>query len=107
MHVALQPPAHLTALHQPLPSLAPPFSSKVGGYKIVFQADAPDARQIPAHDLLGVTVILLSCFYKDREFIRIGYYVSNEYDCEELNANPPEQVRLLSSSIMHHQADPA
>jgi histone chaperone ASF1 len=64
----------------------------VGGYKIVFQADAPDARQIPAHDLLGVTVILLSCFYKDREFIRIGYYVSNEYDCEELNANPPEQI---------------
>ena len=43
---------------------------QVGGYKIVFQADPPDPARIPASDLLGVTVILLSCFYKDREFIR-------------------------------------
>ena len=35
-------------------------------------------------------VILLSCFYRDREFIRVGYYVSNEYDCAELNEEPPE-----------------
>ena len=63
---------------------------QVGGYKIVFQADAPDPRAIPMHDLLGVTVILLSCFYKEREFIRVGYYVSSEYDSEELNTNPPE-----------------
>ena len=45
----------------------------------------------PAHDLLGVTVILLSCFYRDREFIRVGYYVNSEYDSQELNENPPEQ----------------
>lgn len=44
---------------------------QVGGYKIVFQADAPDSRRIPPHDLLGVTVILLSCFYKEKEFIRV------------------------------------
>jgi len=64
---------------------------QVGGYKIVFQADPPDPARIPAHDLLGVTVILLSCFYKGREFIRVGYYVSSEYDCDELNQNPPER----------------
>lgn len=29
-------------------------------------------------DLLGVTVILLSCFYRDREFIRVGYYINSE-----------------------------
>merc|ERR1711998_323775 len=56
---------------------------QVGGYKIVFQADPPDA-------LLGVTVILLSCFYKDQEFIRVGYYVNSEYDSPELNESPPE-----------------
>mmetsp|Transcript_18840 Transcript_18840/g.42103 ORF Transcript_18840/g.42103 Transcript_18840/m.42103 type:complete len:155 (-) Transcript_18840:1781-2245(-) len=64
---------------------------QVGGYKIVFQADAPDARRIPPHDLLGVTVILLSCFYKEKEFIRVGYYVNSEYDTPELNEAPPEQ----------------
>ena len=44
---------------------------QVGGYKIVFQADPPDPTRIPPQDLLGVTVVLLSCFYKDREFIRV------------------------------------
>ena len=63
---------------------------QVGGYKIVFQAEPPDPSKIPLHDLLGVTVILLSCFYRDREFIRIGYYVNSEYDCLELNEAPPE-----------------
>jgi len=67
---------------------------QVGGYKIVFQADAPDPRRIPPHDLLGVTVVLLSCFYRDREFIRVGYYVNSEYDCLELNEAPPEQPML-------------
>jgi len=36
-----------------------------------------------------VTVILLSGSYKGNEFVRIGYYVNNEYDDEELNNNPP------------------
>ena len=51
---------------------------QVGGYKIVFQADPPDPRRIPTNDLLGVTVVLLSCFYREREFIRVGYYVNSE-----------------------------
>ena len=38
---------------------------------------------------LGVTVILLTCSYDGREFVRVGYYVNNEYDSEELNAEPP------------------
>jgi len=63
---------------------------QVGPYKIVFQADAPDPCRIPPADLVGVTVILLSCHYRDREFIRIGYYVNTEYDTPELNEIPPE-----------------
>ena len=59
-------------------------AAQVGGYKIVFQAEPPDPRRIPPHDLLGVTVILLSCFYRDREFIRVGYYVNSE--CAKLRA---------------------
>lgn len=36
-----------------------------------------------------MTVILLTCSYASREFVRVGYYVNNEYDSEELNAEPP------------------
>lgn len=66
---------------------------QVGPYKFVFQADAPDPRRIPTHDVLGVTVILLSCFYHEKEFIRIGYYVNTEYDAPELMEAPPEQIQ--------------
>jgi hypothetical protein len=50
----------------------------VGIDRFVFEAPAPDPTKIPAADLLGVTVVLLECLYKDRIFVRVGYYVSNE-----------------------------
>ncbi|KKA28968.1 hypothetical protein TD95_000895 [Thielaviopsis punctulata] len=61
----------------------------VGVNKFIFEADAPDISRILDADLLGVTVILLTCTYDEREFVRVGYYVNNEYDSEELNADPP------------------
>ena len=54
-----------------------------------FQAKSPDPSQIPDEDLVGVTVVLLTCSYKDREFVRVGYYVNNEYTEEEMKENPP------------------
>mmetsp|Transcript_47163 Transcript_47163/g.121883 ORF Transcript_47163/g.121883 Transcript_47163/m.121883 type:complete len:96 (-) Transcript_47163:2040-2327(-) len=44
-----------------------------------FGAEAPDIVKIPEADIVGVTVILLTCSYKDQEFLRIGYYVNNDY----------------------------
>jgi histone chaperone ASF1 len=61
----------------------------VGVNKFIFEADAPDTKRIPDADVLGVTVVLLTCAYDGREFVRVGYYVNNEYDSEELNADPP------------------
>ncbi|PGH18116.1 histone chaperone asf1 [Helicocarpus griseus UAMH5409] len=61
----------------------------VGVNKFIFEADPPDLKRIPASEILGVTVILLTCSYDGREFVRVGYYVNNEYDTEELNAEPP------------------
>lgn len=51
----------------------------VGVNKFVFQADAPNTSLIPRNDLDGVTVALLTCSYRDCEFVRVGYYVNNEY----------------------------
>lgn len=61
----------------------------IGVNKFIFEADPPNLTKIPASEIIGVTVILLSCSYDGREFVRVGYYVNNEYDSEELNAEPP------------------
>ncbi|KAJ6782053.1 hypothetical protein PWT90_03871 [Aphanocladium album] len=61
----------------------------VGVNKFIFEADSPDTSRIPDADIIGVTVVLLTCSYDGREFVRVGYYVNNEYDSPELNAEPP------------------
>lgn len=66
----------------------------VGLNKFVFTADPPSPDLIPASELVSVTVILLSCSYRDQEFVRVGYYVNNEYDSEELRENPPAKVKV-------------
>lgn len=66
----------------------------VGINKFLFTADPPSAELIPSNELVSVTVILLSCSYADREFVRVGYYVNNEYDSEELRENPPNKVQV-------------
>lgn len=54
-----------------------------------WQADAPKTGLIPESDAVGVTVVLITCTYRGQEFIRIGYYVNNEYTDPELRENPP------------------
>lgn len=66
----------------------------VGVNKFVFTADPPSPELIPASELVSVTVILLSCSYDGREFVRVGYYVNNEYDNEEMRENPPAKVQV-------------
>lgn len=122
------------------------------------QADPPEFSQIPPDDIVGVTVILLTCSYREKvaagigkvwrecvcacaysawsadcmqacdeiatlnrtagvhprgllhghqtdsqltadftqmqEFIRVGYYVNNEYAEEELRDNPPDKPAI-------------
>lgn len=62
-----------------------------GRHMFVFQADPPDVSKIPVADVLGVTVVLLTCSYKSQEFVRVGYYTNNEYSDPELRENPPNQ----------------
>eukprot|EP00053_Salpingoeca_punica_P003325 m.42524 g.42524 ORF g.42524 m.42524 type:complete len:195 (-) comp12109_c0_seq1:58-642(-) len=74
----------------------------LGLNKFVFQADAPDPSKIPASELIGVTVVLLTCSYRDQEFVRVGYYVNNDYVDPELRENPPATVdiSLLGRNIL-------
>lgn len=61
----------------------------VGLNKFVLQADAPSIDKIPHDEVLGVTVVLVTCSYKEREFIRVGYYVNNELPMVEGQEEPP------------------
>ncbi len=42
--------------------------------------------------MLGLTAVLITCSYKGKEFIRIGYYVNNTYEDPALLETPPAIV---------------
>jgi histone chaperone ASF1 len=66
----------------------------VGINRFVLQADAPNPQIINNCDLIGVTVILISCSYLDRKFVQIGYYLNNEYAIPFEPENYPNPVDI-------------
>eukprot|EP01010_Urceolus_cornutus_P004363 NODE_672_length_1430_cov_242.574222_g509_i0.p2 GENE.NODE_672_length_1430_cov_242.574222_g509_i0~~NODE_672_length_1430_cov_242.574222_g509_i0.p2 ORF type:complete len:155 (-),score=17.88 NODE_672_length_1430_cov_242.574222_g509_i0:886-1350(-) len=65
-----------------------------GPNEFVLNAPCPEWTKIPGPDVLEVTVILLICTYKDREFIRVGYYVNNDYETEAERESPPKEIQI-------------
>lgn len=41
-------------------------------------------------DAVGPTLVLLNCSYRDQEFVRVGYFINNDYVEAELRESPPE-----------------
>lgn len=68
--------------------------ARVSFFSFSNQTDAPNPALIPETDLVGVTVVLIVCSYNEQEFVRVGYYVNNEYDDPEMKENPPEKPDL-------------
>lgn len=64
-----------------------------GRHMFVFDAPAPDTGRIPERDALGVTVVLVTCKYRGQEFVRVGYYVNNDYTDAEMKETPPEHTQ--------------
>lgn len=73
-----------------------------GRHIFVFQADPPDVTRIPEQDAVGVTIILLTCSYRGQEFVRVGYFVNNDYADQELKEMPPAKPLFdkLSRNIL-------
>ena len=69
--------------------------------KFVLQAPAPDPNSIPNQDLIGVTVVLVTCSYRDQRFVQIGYYINNEYSepYEEGTLPNPIEISKLYRNI--------
>jgi histone chaperone ASF1 len=66
----------------------------VGINRFVLQASAPNPAMIANQDLIGVTVILITCSFMDHKFVQIGYYVNNEYSEPFEPENPPNPVEI-------------
>lgn len=66
----------------------------VGTHEFVLQSDGPDPAKIPTSEIVGVTVVLITCSYRNQEFVRIGYYINNEYVEEEMRENPPDEPQI-------------
>ena len=70
----------------------------------MLQAPSPNFDLIPQNDVLGVTVILVTCSFLEHEFVRIGYYVNNEYsdpiDPELPLPNPLELVKIYRNILV-------
>jgi histone chaperone ASF1 len=79
----------------------------VGVNKFVLQADAPDPSQLAQDDLLGVTVVLVTCSYKEREFVRVGYYVNNEYHDPNAPAPAPPAAAAVGPDGTPLETTPA
>ena len=71
----------------------------VGINKFVLQADSPSPQQLPPDEILGVTVVLVTCSYKEREFVRVGYYVNNELLGHDPETPPPVYPQLDLSQV--------
>ena len=76
----------------------------VGLNKFVLQTDPPDHTKLPPDDVLGVTVVLITCSYREREFVRVGYYVNNEFTGEyDEEVGPPPVGPNFDMSLVQRQ----
>ena len=59
-------------------------------------APAPQHHLLPSlshEDILGVTVIIITASYRDKEFVRVGYYVNTYYEDDAMMQEPPAEVQ--------------
>jgi len=77
----------------------------IGINRFILQANPPNSNLIKNQDLIGVTVVLITCSYIDNKFVQIGYYVNNEYsepyDVE--NIPNPVDIHKLYRNILADQ----
>lgn len=88
---------HPTPILPPAPHISPstvgPVPAGVNAFDFI--APAPQHHLLPSvepDEILGVTVIIITASYRDKEFVRVGYYVNTDYEDEQLRIEPPSKV---------------
>lgn len=64
---------------KPHPVGARPLLLTSGVHTFEILINPPDHTKIPPNDLLGPTVLMISCHYRFQEFFRCSYFVFNGY----------------------------
>ncbi|XP_049848980.1 uncharacterized protein LOC126316986 [Schistocerca gregaria] len=72
-----------------------------GVSSFILEVDPPNISRIPRSEWLGITALLLTCSYHNQEFIRVGYFVNNEYIGPELQEDPES---IANASRLLNQA---
>ena len=65
---------------------------RLGTNEFVAQVPAPRWDLIPAWDILGVTLLLVSLRFRDAEFVRVGYWVQVAYINDADNVHLPQTI---------------
>jgi histone chaperone ASF1 len=76
----------------------------VGVSRFTLETPAPAAARIPEEDLLGSTICFVSCSYREREFVRVGYWLHNAYSeplAEGEEAPRPCPPEKIVRTILH------
>lgn len=61
----------------------------------------PDYTKIPAKDILGVTVIMITAMYRRQEFFRCSYFVYNNYADDTVISNKSNlEIEKVIRSIL-------
>ena len=68
------------------------------------QTPPPDVRRIPEDDILGATVVMVTCSYKSNEFVRVGYWVANTYT-ETLPEGAHAHIDVVHFCFVIHLVD--
>ena len=89
---------------QVLEDIEMPVTS-TASFKFNVTTEAPNIAMIPKSEMLGVTALLVSCEYDNKEFFRVGYYVNSYYTDPELNEEPPANpiIEKLQRSVLKDQ----
>jgi histone chaperone ASF1 len=74
--------------------------------KFIFDAPAPNLELVPPEDRFEVSALYFSVSYREQEFVRIGYYMRHEYDCEELQNEPPAELDIRRVRRVMDMANP-
>ena len=74
------------------------------------QSEPPELQKVPEKDRVGVTAVIVTSSYRDKEWLRVGYYVNNELKDMPKEGLPegfeipvPQDPTLLSRNVLVDQ----
>ena len=67
---------------------------QLGTNEFVAEIPAPNWSLIPPWDLLGVTLLLITFNYREREFMRVGYWVEVSYRSDGSVSVMPQSIEI-------------